>query len=59
MGVGGGLMQSHVMAEHKTCWGEEEKGMEGERRKARQERIATKRVLYAKGICSTQQHYDG
>lgn len=34
-------MQSHVMAELKTCWRGEEDGMEGEIRKAGQERIAS------------------
>lgn len=37
---GGGLMQSHVMAELKTCWRgeEEEEGMEGEMRRGQQSR---------------------
>lgn len=36
--MGGGLMQSHVMAGLKTCWRDEE-GMVREMRKKREERM--------------------
>ena len=47
----GRLIQSHVMAELKACWREEEEGMEGEMRKAGQERMASQMVSCT-GVCT-------
>lgn len=51
---GGGLMQSRVMAELKTCWREEEKkGTEGGNEEGQTGKDGNKEGFVCKWVCST------